>query len=269
MKTIYYYQSFCGLDKLYSHVQDIDTIILSSIHFSSENSDSYIHLNDFPPSSPKFDNVWIELQKLYQQGVEILLMIGGAGGAYEALFSNFEVCYPLLKQLLEKHSFISGIDLDIEEHVDINDVKKLMNKLISDFGEGFTITMAPVSDSLINDGHSFGGFSYKELFKSDEGKYISWFNTQCYDSYSLETYDSIIKNGYPPEKVVFGMLSGDYNGFKQALTEVRKVNEKYHDFKGVFTWEYINAPPNNDPSLWCKMMKDTNNDDFLMINAPI
>ena len=30
MKTIYYYQSFCGLEKLYSHVQDIDTIILSS-----------------------------------------------------------------------------------------------------------------------------------------------------------------------------------------------------------------------------------------------
>ena len=35
MKTIYYYQTFCGLEKLYPHVQDIDTIILSSIHFSS------------------------------------------------------------------------------------------------------------------------------------------------------------------------------------------------------------------------------------------
>ena len=66
MKTIYYYQSFCGLDKLYSHVQDIDTIILSSIHFSKYKNEPYIHLNDYPPSSPIFDSVWIELQKLYE-----------------------------------------------------------------------------------------------------------------------------------------------------------------------------------------------------------
>ena len=100
MKTIYYYQSFCGLEKLYSHVQDIDTIILSSIHFSSYRSDPYIHLNDYPPTSPKFDSVWTELHKLYSQGVEIILMIGGAGGAYDALFKNFDIFYPLLKDLL-------------------------------------------------------------------------------------------------------------------------------------------------------------------------
>ena len=38
MKTIYYYQSFCGLDKLLTHINDIDVIILSSIHFGI-NSD--------------------------------------------------------------------------------------------------------------------------------------------------------------------------------------------------------------------------------------
>ena len=37
MKTIFYYQSPCGLEKLYSHIQDLDTIILSSIHFSSKS----------------------------------------------------------------------------------------------------------------------------------------------------------------------------------------------------------------------------------------
>ena len=58
MKTIYYYQSFCGLEKLYSHVQDIDTIILSSIHFSYFKNEPYIHLNNLPPTSPKFDSVW-------------------------------------------------------------------------------------------------------------------------------------------------------------------------------------------------------------------
>ena len=32
MKTIYYYQTFVGLDKLFTHVQDVDVIIISSIH---------------------------------------------------------------------------------------------------------------------------------------------------------------------------------------------------------------------------------------------
>ena len=132
-----------------------------------------------------------------------------------------------------------------------------MNKLINDFGEDFTITMAPISEALINDGGGFGGFSYKELYNSPEGKYIKWFNTQCYDSYTLDTYDSIIKNGYPPEKVVFGLLAGDYDDFTQVLTEVKKVNEKYPDIKGVVTWEYIDAPPDEkDPSQWCRIMKD-------------
>jgi len=256
MKTIYYYQSFCGLDKLYSHIQDIDTIILSSIHFSSYKNTPYIHLNDYDPDSPRFDNVWIELHKVYEQGVEIILMVGGAGGAYGALFSNFDLYYPLLFSMLRKYKFITGIDLDIEEGVNINDVKKLIDTLIKDFGEDFTITMAPVAESLMTDGSSMGGFSYKELYNSKEGKYIKWFNTQCYNSYTLETYDSIIKNGYPPEKVVFGMLGGDYDDFNLDLTEVKKVKEKYPKMKGVFTWEYINSPPDkNDPSQWCKMLK--------------
>ena len=256
MKTIYYYQSFCGLEKLYPHVQDIDTIILSSIHFSSYRADAYIHLNDYPPTSPMFDPVWTELHKLYSQGVEIMLMIGGAGGAYDPLFKNFDVFYPLLKDLLKQHNFITGIDLDIEESVDIDDVKKLINQLIKDFGEYFVITMAPVAYALSDDGAGLGGFSYKELYNSHEGHHISWFNTQCYGSYTLDTYDKIIKNGYPPEKVVFGLLGGDYDNFTESLYEVNKVKQKYPDMAGVFVWEYIDSPPDkNDPSQWAKCMK--------------
>ena len=64
----------------------------------------------------------------------------------------------------------------------------LINRLIEDFGEEFTITMAPVSSSLENDGGSMANFNYKTLYNSNEGKYINWFNTQCYYSFSFETY---------------------------------------------------------------------------------
>ena len=58
-----------------------------------------------------------------------MLMIGGAGGAYTELFRDFKRYYPLLKQLLSKKTFIGGIDLDIEESVDINQVKMLIRLL--------------------------------------------------------------------------------------------------------------------------------------------
>ena len=80
--------------------------------------------------------------------------------------------------------------------------------------------MAPVSPSLKTDGGSMAGFNYKELYNSDVGKYINWFNTQCYYSFSFETYDKIIKNGYPPEKIVMGMESGQFNEstFPECIT---------------------------------------------------
>ena len=134
----------------------------------------------------------------------------------------------------------------------------LIDRLVKDFGDTFIITMAPVSSTLITDGSSFAGFNYKELYNSKEGKYINWFNTQCYNSFSFDTYERIIKNGYPSEKVVMGMESGqfDESSFKEALDEIKKIKDKYPDFSGVFDWEYLNAPPDkNDPSQWSRLIK--------------
>ena len=259
MKTIYYYQSFCGLDKILTHINDIDVIILASIHFGT-NSDKtpYIHLNNNDPSDKIFYPVWKDINKASSQDTTILLMMGGAGGAYELLFKNFNTYYPLLKKIIKDNKCIKGIDLDIEEEVDINNVKKLINILIKDFGKDFIITMAPVSTSLLYDSGSLGGFSYKELYKSEEGKYIKWFNTQCYGTFNKETFDNIIKNGYPSDKIVMGMISFDFNrnNFNEALTTIKNIKKEYPNFAGVFDWEYINAPPDtNDPSQWAKLMK--------------
>ncbi len=50
MKTIYYYQTFVGLDKALEHIQDIDVINVSSIHFGKDkNGVKSIYLNDNKP----------------------------------------------------------------------------------------------------------------------------------------------------------------------------------------------------------------------------
>lgn len=265
MKTIYYYQSFVGLDQLLSHIEDIDVIIISSLHFGTTNlpftppnQTPYLHLNDNDPNNAIFDQLWCQTEKASAQGCTIMLMLGGAGGAYQALFSDFNTYYPLLVQFIQSKSWIKGIDLDIEEEVSLNDVQMLINHLVQDFGKEFIITMAPISPSLASDGGSMAGFDYKKLYTSNEGKYIHWFNTQCYYSFSYDTYTAIIHNGYPPHKVVMGMESGQFDEktFSNALNEIKKIKNKYPTCAGVFDWEYLNAPPDKkDPSQWATLIK--------------
>ena len=164
-KICYYYQTFVGLQPLLENPQLVDIIIVSSIHFGINNSGfPYIHLNDNPPDSIIFNKVWEETKKLSENGVKIMLMMGGAGGAYNNLFNDYSLYYPMLVETIKKYNWITGIDLDIEEYVDAGDVKILINNLKKDFGDDFTITMAPVQSALMGDEPGLGGFSYKDLY---------------------------------------------------------------------------------------------------------
>jgi len=274
MKTVYYYQNFCGLKDILNDPSCTDVIIVSSLHFDVVNDETNIYLNDNEPYDKIFNNLWEETKELQIKGVKIMFMMGGAGGAYGPFFNDYEKAYPKLIQLIKSKPWISGIDLDIEEEVDINNVRKLIEDIKGDLGKNFTITMAPVGPSLMADGSGMGGFSYKDLYKS-HGNYISWFNAQCYGgSFSYQTYNSMVKNGYPEKKIVMGMMSGDFTSetFKNALNEVNKIKSRYNDMGGVYDWEYIYSPPNMDnPTIWAKSFKkldtmwnqDTN---YLIVN---
>ena len=252
MKTIYYYQTFIGLEKLIPKSKDIDVIIVSSIHFG-ENK---LYLNDNLPYDPIFNKLWEQTKTLSEKGVKIMLMMGGAGGAYQELFSNFSVYYPLLINLIKTKN-IQGLDIDIEENVKLDDVRMLIKHLVNDLGRSFTITMAPLAVSLQQDEPGMGGFSYKTLYNSDVGKYIHWFNAQSYGgSFNYQTYKRMVDNGYPAEKVGMGMMSGDFTQetFPNAISEVKKIINDYQYMCSVDTWEYIGAPPSkDDPSQWATL----------------
>ena len=94
---------------------------------------------------------------------------------------------------------------------------------------------------MINDGSSMAGFNYKQLYHSKQGKHIHWFNTQCYGSFSYDTYKSIIDNNYPPEKIVMGMESGQFSAttFPNAIHEIIKTKKNYPNFAGVYDNIYL------------------------------
>ena len=250
-KVILYYQTFTTLKPILFPGCPVTHIHLSAIHFGLEvNNDPYIHLNNYSPNDPRFSNVWKELKIAHDMGIKIILMVGGAGSAYQQLFSNFEVYYNLLHNLIKDKTIIQGIDLDIEESVSLDDIRCLIRRIRQDFTDKFIISTAPIQSSLESDTPGMGGFVYKDLMKSEEGKMINYINGQFYGDYSLNAYDTVVKNGYKPENVVMGMLSG-----QEYSEELKKIVEKYgKKFGGVFIWEYSDIKPNS--MVWIKKIQD-------------
>lgn len=259
-KIIYYYQTFTGLQNILKQdTPKITHIHVSSFHFGiNKDKSNYIHLNNNPPNSPMFNSLWKELKQAHEKGIKIIIMIGGAGGGFETLFSNFEIYYKLLQEVIREYYFIAGIDLDVEESIGFVNITTLIQRIYTDYGSQFIISMAPLAASLIHDNEGMGGFSYKKLYKSPQGKMIHYFNGQFYGCFDALTYNSIISNGYPASKIVIGMLSQDfsYTTFGNALQELRKIKYKYNSFGGIFVWEYFNCPPGSPehPEDWCEII---------------
>ena len=254
-RIIFYYQTFTTLKPIID-LNVVTHIHLSAIHFGkNENGSPYIHLNDYPPDSDKFNTVWQEIQECQKKGIKIILMLGGAGGAFYDLFNSYDTYYKLLLDTIQKYN-IDGIDLDIEENVDLENVKLLISDIKNDTKENFIISMAPLLSSINSDVPGMGGFVYKDLYNSKEGSFIDYFNIQSYYSYTLSDYESMINNKYPINKLVFGMIYSQ--PLNNCLIELNKIIDKYGKIGGVFIWEYCFAD-NNNPSSWANKINNTIN----------
>ena len=229
------------------------------------NSDGTIHLNDDPPSDPKFDQMWSDLAALQQQGVRVEAMLGGAAqGSYANLHNDFTTYYGLLKSTIQTYH-LDGVDLDIEETFSLSDTEHLITQLHSDFGAGFVVTLAPVATDLSGGSQFSGGFDYRTL-DSDMGDQISWYNTQFYCGWgSLQDtsgYDAVIANGFAPSKVVAGTVTNPANcsGYVDPGTLASTVSSlvgEHPDFGGVAGWEYFNSTGVNGggPESWYQNVK--------------
>lgn len=245
-RLIFYYQTFSGLEPILRPDPIVTHIHLSSIHFGyDQNAQPYIHLNDLVPNSPQYDELWNQIMEAWRLGIKIVLMIGGAGGAFKNLFSDFDRFYNLLTATITEHPYISGICLNIEENVEIENVIMLIQHLRRDY-PFFEISMAPVQQALETDQPGLGGFYYKDLMRSAVGPEISYLNAQCYSSFTVESYQKIINNGYPASQIVMGLLSSAAP--RDYLYTINTLSRLHNDFGGVFAWEYFDAKP--DPATW-------------------
>ncbi|WP_266159385.1 glycosyl hydrolase family 18 protein [Dyella silvatica] len=241
----------------------VTDVIVGAFHLGAQSDGTSLHLNDNPPSDAIFNVLWKDVGTLQGKGVNVLAMLGGAAqGSYASLFDqngNLTTYYDTLKQALQTYG-LNGIDLDIEESVSLANIETLITQLRKDFGSDFIITFAPVAAALQGDTDPFSGFNYLDLY-NDQSANISWFNVQFYSGFgslsSSTDYSSIVKAGFPANKVVAGMLSNSNNGSGfVSITTVKKtvtsLLKTYPDFGGVDAWEYYNANPGGTakPALW-------------------
>ncbi|KAK0652124.1 family 18 glycoside hydrolase [Cercophora newfieldiana] len=275
-RVITYYQTHHDSDGNHISVLPLVTqpniglthLILAAIHINEDPN--AITLNDHSPEHPRFTTLWAELRILQASGIKILGMLGGAAkGSYQRLStietspSTFEAYYRPLHALITAHS-LDGLDLDIEEPTSLSAIIALIDRLRSDFGPDFLITLAPVAAALLNTKHNLSGFDYEAL-EVLRGKEIAWYNAQFYcgwgDCSNPLMYEMVVRKGWPVEKVVVGLVTNPDNGGGwvpwNALASVLPLLVGRHPgFGGVMGWEYFNSLPGGkeSPWQWCQWM---------------
>lgn len=190
-------------------------------------------------------------------------MLGGAAkGTFSRLDTpnpeTFEAYYTPLYSLIKAHR-LDGIDLDIEEPMSLSGIIRLIDRLRSDFGPDFLITLAPVATALLpgNQKH-LSGFDYAQL-ELQRGGEIAWYNAQFYcgwgDASTTVWYDAIVAGGWKPEKVVLGLVTNPVlgAGFVPGWVlegVLRLLKGRYERFGGVMGWEYFCGLPGGEERPW-------------------
>lgn len=259
--TYYYAQTFAtdpstGLPSTRSLLPLVDdphrsfacklVVYIASLHVGTDpiTRAPYLHLNDTDVRDlvPFFDSLCALVARCRQEAakgkrgpVELRVMLGGAGGAYTALFADFEPRYALLRDfLLAQRGWVDGLDLDIEEPLAdtagaaLDRVCLLVRRLDADVPTAFSLTLAPVAYSLTDDEPGLGGFVYSAFARTPEAARIAAYNVQAYGCFSAQTFREMVRNGFgtPACPVVMGMLGdecADATSFGAAMTELQTI----------------------------------------------
>ncbi len=232
----------------------VTNVLVGAIHLDPD----VVHLNDDPPESPKFTQMWADLHAMQAQGVKVSAFVGGAAqGSFQRLDTDFDTYYPRLKNLVTTYG-LDGLDLDVEENMSQAGINRLIDQLTTDFGTDFIITLAPVAPAL-SGGGNLSGFDYETL-ERDRGAKIDWYNAQFYCGWGsmakTTDYDKIIKRGvFGPNKVVTGVVTnsancGGYVPLSTLKDTLGQLVAKYPNFGGVDGWEYFNSDPGGTAAPW-------------------
>lgn len=246
----------------------ITHLIIAAFHLN--DGPGNITLNDDAPSAPRNSSIWEEVCILQDIGVQVLGMLGGAAqGSFTRLDgsdADFEAYYTPLRDTIRAHG-LDGLDLDVEEEMSLAGIIRLIDRLHADFGDAFLLTLSPVATALQRGRPHLSGFDYEAL-EVMRGPRIAWYNVQFYNNWGalvdFVAYDAILRQGWPSDKVVVGVLTNPANGqgaipLDNLRLTLAALVQYYPRFGGVMGWEYFNSLPGGceRPWEWAELMMKT------------
>ncbi|KAG9230991.1 glycoside hydrolase family 18 protein [Amylocarpus encephaloides] len=242
---------------LLQHHTRVTHVVLAALHLHDLPGE--IRLNDDRLQWPMWDNLWSDVKELQANGVKVMALLGGAAGGTYKHFNGTEAKFyayynPLLTIIRERN--LDGLDLDIEEHVDIKTPIRLMTALRRDLGPDFIITMSPLASALSDRmGQNLSGFSYFDLdeFATEPGsdaKLVNWYNGLFYGGFARGPpfYRSCVEAGWDPSRIVMVVLDCMEDGQPNGWVDLPRLEKTiwglrgmYKHFGGIGGWEYHDA----------------------------
>jgi len=229
-------------------------------------------MNNDAYDSPRLDALWAECRTLQAGGIRVMAMLGGAcPGSFPPLDGDvdvFEAHYLPLAAMVRSRA-LDGLDLDVEERMSLPGIVRLIDRLKSDFGPSFLVTLAPVATALMpGNRRQLSGFSYFELEKAF-ARHIDWYNVQFYCGWaSLESVDdflTIVEAGVDACRVVVGVSTHPKWG-KGWLPDdmlagtLGTIIEVFPTLGGVMAWEYHESFTQREgdgrPWAWAGLMSE-------------
>lgn len=232
MKICAFYQTFIKIPK--EVFDKLDRIIISSFHFNIGCCSTYLHLNDNDPYSSKFSEMWDNIYDLYlQNGTEILINLGGAGGGLAEMFmKNYKTNIMYLQDLFNHFFFLKGVVIDAERSVSLENIKMLVNDLNL---LNIKVYFAPVYNSMLYPSSpGMGGFPYK-IFEDSQDKVNGFFIQTYFNSeFDGESYKEINNNFMNFNTLSFGIMPGTV---PLSLISKKIESLENNNCEEIFIWE--------------------------------
>ena len=147
MKIVYFYETPTDLQEITDNPKVVDLLYVGPFMFSRRSDTvmkneknkknktalidyedkNILHFNNEPDEI--LDKVWAQTKQIGNLGVDVHVLLGG-DKTFETLFDDYGHCYPLLKSLLKSKYWITGINLEVIEYIDVDLIKMFIRHVL-------------------------------------------------------------------------------------------------------------------------------------------
>jgi hypothetical protein len=233
-KVIFYLNTYKNEIKIYDSCA-------SHIHFGYFHFSNFkLYLDKKDPNDEYFNAMWFDLGISTEKNIKCIMVLN-----VKYMDNDYNIYYNQLVDFIKRNNIIKGIDLDVENKISLDNIKRLINDIKRDFPD-LLISMSAVGYSMCvndidTDYYYEKEWSFSLFNKSTEASYIDYYNCAFNeDDLTIYSFQAMIDNGFIPKKIVMGCDSQYFHEYDNYY-ELRCINKKY-TIGGTFI-KYFNDSP--------------------------